>query len=492
MAKRYSGWLATYQAALQRHVAAIDAFGVDMVELDIRHRTRDRRLGANYAKHRNRLVAELDKIGVTEVEFCRGLGRGQSLSTMGRRMALVPEDAWQRYLTHRRERGDDGCFTLEYAVYLARSDSETRLRSTQTRFEPVTDDPNHLIIHGDALSELRKRASESVHCVITSPPYWPARRLYIPDDPQQIGLEPTLEKYLQHLMAIFAEVKRVLRHDGVCWVLIDDAISAKPYTYSKQSNYGSRSPLKASRTEVVTQDTTYLAPAGDWLGIPTDFSRAMQAIGWRWRDQIIWDKGNRGHRESSSNRCRRNYEVALMFTKLASGYWYDQDPLRIPLVSNRAHDVTRHSTCSPGWGPGKSRKDGLANRYSVPGYSKDGLLRRDSDRTHRVFTNPLGRICDAVWLIEAEVWRGNHSSAMPEKLVQNCLLLSCPPGGTVLDPFGGSGTVSKVAKQLGLCSIYIDRHEPYVREAQQRLTDASDYNVGAANDNQRPIRTAAD
>ena len=485
--KRLSGWLATFQAALQRHVAAIDAFGVDMVELDIRRRTRDRRMGVSYSKHRNRLVAELDKIGVTEVEFCRGLGRGQSLSTMQRRMALVPDDAWQRYLTNRREQGDDGCFTLEYAVYLTRSDSDTKPRSTPAQSEPVIDDPDHLIIHGDALSELRKRASESVHCVITSPPYWPARRLYIPDDPQQIGLERTLEEYLQHLMAIFTEVKRVLRHDGVCWVLIDDALSDRSYTYSKQSYYANRSPRKAAtQTEVVTQDTTYLAPTGDWLGIPEHFTRAMQAIGWRWRDQIIWNKGNQGRRESTSNRCRRNFEFVLMFTKHASDYWYDQDPLRIPLVSKPAHDVTRRST------HGELRKDGLANRYSVPGYHKDGLLRRDGNRTHRVFSNVLGRICDAVWLIEPEGWRGAHSSAMPEKLVQNCLLLSCPPGGTVLDPFGGSGTVSKVAKQLGRRSIYIDRHEPYVQEAKQRLAATSDYDVGAANDNQRPVRTAAD
>ena len=185
--KRLSGWLATFQAALQRHVAAIDAFGVDMVELDIRRRTKIAAMGKNYSKHRNRLVAELDKIGVTEVEFCRGLGRGQSLSTMQRRMALVPDDAWQRYLSNRREQGDDGCFTLEYAVYLTRSDSDTKPRSTPAQSEPVIDDPDHLIIHGDALSELRKWASGSVHCVITSPPYWPARRIYIPTIRSRLG-----------------------------------------------------------------------------------------------------------------------------------------------------------------------------------------------------------------------------------------------------------------------------------------------------------------
>ena len=200
----------------------------------------------------------------------------------------------------------------------------------------------------------------------------------------------------------------------------------------------------------------------------------MQAIGWRWRDQIIWDKGSLGRKESTSNRCRRNYEIVLMFTKHASEYWYDQDPLRIPLVSKRAHEVTRHSTHSPGRGHGKSRKDGLANQYRVPGRHKDGLRRRDGDHiAHRVFSNVLGRVCDAIWLIEPEGWRGTHSAAMPERLVQNCLLLSCPPGGTALDPFGGSGTVSKVAKQLGWRSIYIDRHEPYVQEAKQRLAAAA-------------------
>ena len=81
---------------------------------------------------------------------------------------------------------------------------------------------------------------------------------------------------------------------------------------------------------------------------------------------------------------------------------------------------------------------------------------------------------------------------MPEKLVQNCLLLSCPSGGTVLDPLGGSGTVSKVAKQFGLRSIYIDRHEPFVHEAQQRLAATSEFDMGTANDNQPQVRTAAD
>jgi DNA modification methylase len=491
---KLTGWLGTYLSALQAEVSAIEAMGNDHVELDIRVRTRDRRLGEGYAMNRNRLIAELDANGLSEMEFCRRLGRGHSLSTMYRRMKLVPDEAWQRYLRLRRERGNDGHFSLEYAVHLASGASETSSRPTPTQSVSVTDDPNHLLIHGDALVELRKRLAKSVHCVVTSPPYWPARRLYVPDDPHQIGLEPTLEEYLHRVVTqIFGEVYRVLRDDGVCWVLLDDAISEKPYTYAKQSYHPNRSSLKEStETDVRTQDTSYLAPIGDWLDIPGRFARAMQAIGWHWRDTIIWNKGASGRKESTSSRCRRNFEFVLMFTKAPPGrYWYYPDPLRIPLSGNQPHSVVRGSARTRGWEDAGPRKDGLVKGYTTPGRHKDGTLRRDGDRNYRVFSNPLGRLCDAVWTIPPEGWRGVHSSAMPEQLARNCLLLTCPSDGIVLDPFGGSGTVSKVAKELGLRSISIDRHEPFVVEARQRLTATSEYDDGAANDN-APVVSAAD
>jgi DNA modification methylase len=423
------------------------------------------------------------------------LGRGNSLSTMQRRMQLVPDEAWQRYVTNRRERADDGCFTLEYAVYLTRDGSATRSRPSRTQSDGETGspDPDHEIIHGRAEDEMPQRASKSVNVVITSPPYWPVRRLYIPDDPEQIGLEPTWEAYLDQLGKIFSEVYRVLRDDGTCWVVLDDAISAKPYSYAAQSYNFARSPMKAKQIQLRTHDTTYLAPVGDWLGIPTRFAFWMQANGWHWRDQIIWDKGATGRKESTSTRCRHNYEVLLMFTKSASGYWYDQDALRIPLAGGQPHSVKRGSLRTRGWDHAGPRKDGLVKGYTGVCRSEDGTLRNSGERDFRVFSNPLGRISDAIWTIPSIGWKGVHSSAMSERLVKNCLLLSCPPGGVVLDPFGGSGTVSKVAKELGLRSIYIDRHLPFVMEARQRLARTGNGgNEDTADDNQPPLTTAAD
>jgi hypothetical protein len=184
-----------------------------------------------------------------------------------------------------------------------------------------------------------------------------------------------------------------------------------------------------------------------------------------------------------------------MFTKRATGYWYDADPLRVQLnYPDEAKLTRRRSQPTPGWDHGIVRKDGL-RRASRPGDTKAGVIRRDGDRTTiRVFPNPLGLIHDAIWHIAPASWTGLHSSVMPGELVRRCLLLTCPPGGRALDPFGGAGTVSVVAKRLGLRSLYIDRHAPFVAEARKRLasTIRCDDDDAVANDNQSPETTVAD
>jgi DNA modification methylase len=307
-----------------------------------------------------------------------------------------------------------------------------------------------------------------------------------------MGLERTVEQYLDRQKAVFSEVYRVLRDDATCWVLVDDAISERSYRYAAQSYHHARikQKVKQQQTNVLTPDTTYLAPPGDWLDIPGRFKQMMQSLGWHWRDTIIWCKGASGRKEATRNRCRHNYEFLLMFSKSRFNYWYDQDPLRIPLAGGQPYSVIRGSQRTRGWEGARKRKDGLAKGYTTPGRHKGGTLRRDGDRDFRVFSNPLGRIHDAVWTIPPTGWKGIHSSSMPEELVRNCLLLTCPPDGTVLDPFGGAGTVSVVAKRLHLKSVYIDRHEPFVQEARERLAGARREDDVAANDNLSAQATA--
>ena len=402
---KLTGWLKRFRDTLAKGIAAIAAMDGQMVEIDIERRKRDRAIGKRYADNRLKLMEELDKIGMSEAEFCGKLGNGNSLDRMRRRMRLVPDKAWANYLRLRREQAD-AVFTLEYAVYLA--ESGTKRRPPPSLSGPETApaiDTDHEFIHSHALPALQQRLAKSIHVAVTSPPYWPCRRLYVPDDPHQMGMEPTWEEYITNQMEVFNELKRVLRDDGVCWVLLDDVTSQKPYRYSTNTyNHGKTLDKWVQQTDITTQDTTYLAPTGDFLGLPFRFAQAMQTNGWHWRDFIIWCKGASGRRESTRSRCRHNFEFVLMFTK-SMNYCYDADALRIPLAGGQPYTIG--SAHSDGWrAHGKPRKDGLRKGYTTPGRHKPGWSPRDPDRDFRAFSNPLGRLMDAVWTIPPKGWRG--------------------------------------------------------------------------------------
>jgi DNA modification methylase len=475
-----SEWLTWFTEGLKQDIVAIAEIDANKVETDIAARTRDVEMARVYVENRLRLIDELDAEGSTEAVWCRSLGRGHSLSQMLRRIQLLKDGAWPRYLKHRRAIGDNGRFGLEYAAHLATFEDATNSRVPRTPSANRTvDEDGHQFICGDALAELRKMKTRSVYVVVTSPPYWPARRLYVPEDRPpgfdpmlEIGFEPTLDLYFQHVVGeIFRELKRVLRHDGVLWVVIDDAIANPASRYGIQAIHRGRAKTKTpSQINLITQDTTKIRPKGNWLGVPGKFADEMMDDGWFHRDLIIWDKGSQGRKESTESRTRHSYESIFMFTKRASGYWYDQDKLRIPLVGANGYTVS--------------------TGYSIPRSQKPGVLRRDSDRDLRVASNPLGRVADAVWQIPPSGWKGTHSASFPEELVRRCLLLTAPPDALVVDPFGGAGTVALVAHKMGFRSIYIDKNPAYLEEAQNRL-HCAEPDEGPANDNQ-PRTLAAD
>ena len=459
-----AAWLTTYRDQLRRDIATIARIDAGKIERDITARRLDVKLAQHYVRNRNRLIRELDKSGITEAEWCRTLGRGHSLKHMLRRIQLLK--GFDAYVRRRREVGENGCYSLEYAVYLCK-DSATRSLPTRIRLPAGTIDPmRHRLTTGDAIHAMRKLPSASVHVAISSPPYWPARRDY----GSKLGFEPTLAGYIAHLVEIYAEVWRMLRNDGVCWVVIDDAISQPAKRYVQQTDQPSGKPGRLPRrTFPKSQDTTYLCPAGNWLGIPDKFADAMRNSGWFFRDRIIWDKGSLGRKDSSETRTRHSFETVFMFTKKATGYYYDQDALRIPLVSEPVYSVKSSSTL----------------RHDRP-----GVLRFGRDRDHRVAANPLGRIADAVWHIPPTGYAGLQSAPFPQALVRNCLLLTAPPSAVVLDLFGGSGTVSVVAKEMGLSSVYIDANPAFRREARQRLLMTKTDESGANDD--EPMRLAGD
>ena len=170
---------------------------------------------------------------------------------------------------------------------------------------------------------------------------------------------------------------------------------------------------------------------------------ALQKDGWFLRNEIIWHK--KGVRpENVSDRFTRTHEKVYLFTK-AGNYWFDQDEVREPLVTK-----PRAMTGSTG--------QALPRR-----------VLRVGDRVRVWTANPLGRNGRDIWEIATTSHKGKHPATFPTELVRRCLKASCPPGGHVLDPFGGSGTTGLAAVELGHTATLIELNPEYVSEARCRL-----------------------
>jgi DNA modification methylase/N6-adenosine-specific RNA methylase IME4 len=444
-------WLADFGGRISRAHAAICKLDRKKVELDIAARRLGLALAKDYARNRSELWKHLDAIGISETAWCKTLGKGNSLSTQRRRMQLLTNGAFKRYLYHRRALGDNGMYGLEYAVHLSKlpipgeKESETSARQP-TRVvcdDGMLDPANMNLFTGDSTPEMYNMPPKSVHVICTSFSYWPARRTNDPDGrPVGIGFERTWEEFLNNMVRnVGGAMMHVLRDDGVLWVM--------PANYAIQTYNRNRDKAKlATQTGFRTQDSTYLRPEGNWLLLPFRYAMAMQDAGWVLRDVIIIDKGAQGRKESSKTRTRHSYEYAFMFAKSHDDYYYDQDALRIPL----AQPFTATSLMgSP--------------------YGKHGVIRGDH-LDFRAKSNPMGRTCDAVWHLPPDKSGGSHSAAFPEEFARRALLLTCPPGGHVLDPFLGSGTVAVAASKLGMKFTGIDINPLYIEEAKQRVIAA--------------------
>lgn len=299
---------------------------------------------------------------------------------------------------------------------------------SHSRARPIADDRVQFIT-GDALVELPKLQEKSAQTAITSPPYWPLKRAY---GGNGVGYEPTLAEYIGDLMKIFGEVRRVLKDNGILWVLMDDA-------YAKPGGIRGHDPKQPAINGLPLQGTADIRPRKNLLLIPTRFAMAMQDDGWTLRRKIIWHKTH-VRPEPVKDRPSYNYEELLMFVKQPR-YTYDPDPIRTPLKS----------------------------RSSVFAGKKLGIIRKDNDRTQRTYNNPMGANARSVWNIPPSDYRGDHSATMPEELVRRCLLISCPEESLVIEPFGGAGTVALVARELGHPAISIDINPAYTKDARERL-----------------------
>lgn len=357
------------------------------------------------------------------------------------------------------------------------------------------------------------QSSESVHCVVTSPPYWGLRDYGLGSD--ALGLEPTIDLYVQHIVEIFREVRRVLRPDGTLWLVMGDSyVSHKPRANSTHTSSDGKSQAAAfsgARAAVDLRGKHPVLKDKDLCGVPWRAAFALQADGWWLRSDIIWSKPN-PMPESVTDRPTKAHEYLFLLTKSAK-YYYDIDAVREP-----------HSDAS------------LKRYEGGSGYGVDGI-----DRPYAMQQglrgNPNGRNKRSVWHLPTQSYKGAHFATFPQKLVEPCILAGtsergvCPECGapwervvervtaiparhgdwkatgqshrndierkggfydaksettgwhptcacghedtvpaTVLDPFGGSGTVGVVANQHGRKAILVELNREYCDLAASRLS----------------------
>ena len=306
----------------------------------------------------------------------------------------------------------------------------------------------------------------SVHTCVTSPPYYGLRDYGIDG---QIGLEPTIAEYVERLVAVFREVRRVLRDDGTAWLNLGDSYAT---TGTRGGNIGVRFDEHRPGYRK--------APPGlkqkDLIGIPGRVAFALQADGWWLRDAIVWAKPN-PMPSSVGDRCTPSYEMVFMLAKSAR-YYADMDAVRLPLSdTSLARFQQAKALADEQAGSARANGGAKTNGAMKAVYRHDDASLTGQDSANRVWDDPaaLERIAAAganlrnVWTIATTPYTGAHFATMPRALAERCILIGAPPGGVVLDPFMGSGTVAEVALGNGRQFVGYELNPEYHRLSSERL-----------------------
>jgi len=355
------------------------------------------------------------------------------------------------------------------------------------------------ILQGDCIESLKKLEDQSINTCITSPPYWGLRNYN--DEEKQLGMEDTPEEFTEKLVKVFREVKRVLRDDGTVWLNLGDSYSSGGRTTTTNQS------LRGDKDYGVTRPkpSEGIKPK-DLIGIPWRVAFALQQDGWYLRQDIIWHKPN-PMPESITNRCTKAHEYIFLLSKKPK-YYYDHEAIK----EDAKYPQGPNSPKSIKKGKGEFGMD------TRGGLSKIGALAKKNKRS--------------VWTITTKPFKGAHFATFPKDLIEPCVLAGCPEkmccdcgtpykrqmqktgefqrrwsktiataegsphegqssmqniyedlglqkqcecktnktkSGTVLDPFGGSGTTGIVAAQHNRNAVLLELNQEYIDLAKQRI-----------------------
>lgn len=379
-----------------------------------------------------------------------------------------------------------------------------------------------MILQGDCIQVMRGLEPEQYHTCVTSPPYWGLRDYGIqPSDwPEMtytpmpglpavtvpawrgcLGLEPTPEMFVAHSVAVFREVWRLLRSDGTLWLNYGDSYcSTAPGTQGDpihaKGYFGGVSERRASASAKMRPKTPSGLKPKDLIGIPWRVAFALQADGWYLRMDNIWSKPN-PMPESVRDRPTKAHEYMFLLSK-SERYYYDSEAIKEPGVQDewangfRGGSYTDGSAfenqdggkrklrgnvkVSAGWDTesgchGSVHRQGRSKANSFARYVKESPppgqpAQHRADRADVEYSGMRNK--RSVWTVATQPFPEAHFATFPEQLIRPCIIAGAPPGGKVLDPFGGSGTTLKVSLEQERGCMIIELGEQYVDIARRR------------------------
>ena len=327
------------------------------------------------------------------------------------------------------------------------------------------------IYNEDCLVGLKNLPDNSIDCCVTSPPYYGLRDY---GNDKQIGLEETPELYVQKLVDIFREVKRVLKKEGTLWLNLGDTY----YNFRGYSDYSTKQTISSNDAHVINsacgkRNSRLNGLKGkDLIGIPWMVAFALRADGWYLRQDIIWSKRN-CMPESVTDRCTKAHEYIFLLAK-SQKYYYDYEAILEEATGFDGRKDTRFKGLVKYKDSGQTFAERGHERWRYKNLQDKG------QSNHTMHENRALGLMDedspirnkrSVWDVTTKPYSEAHFATYPQELILPCILAGCPENGVVLDPFMGAGTTGLVAIKNNRNYIGFELNPEYIKIAEKRILE---------------------
>jgi DNA modification methylase len=315
------------------------------------------------------------------------------------------------------------------------------------------------ILHGDCREVLATLPDASVHCCVTSPPYWGQRDYGVAG---QIGREASAAEHIAQMVSVLRDVRRILRDDGTLWLNYADSWASKGWKAHPAKDGTPAGWDSERRGQDAISTVSGDIKERDLTGMSWMLALALRADGWWLRDCIIWNKPN-PMPSSVPNRTCPAHEYLFMFSKKGSGYFYDAAAIEEPITEVSAARIAQ---------PTLTRQQGgvKQEQYASGVTGQRANSRKPADILKALAAGGSAtRKRRSVWSVAVGSYAESHFATFPPDLIEPCIKAGCPKGGTVLDPFGGAGTTGLVADRLGRNAVLIELNPEYAGMAHRRI-----------------------